>query len=187
MAADYLRVHGIDLQREIDEAHKGRTMIHTSTPRRPNDSEVTVIKNVSLSDKAWDVRWDVNIQGREVNSYKPSDIHQRGPVGSPNVLLEARLLNGGSRVLLPSLCHPHIHLDKCFLLSHPKYVDLEIVKGDFAEALGLTSEAKKRFEEDDLMTRGRWLVQESIAAGVTHMRAFVEVGKLHLPSFSYPV
>lgn len=41
--------------------------------------------------------------------------------------------------VMPSLCHPHIHLDKCFLLSHPKYADLEIETGDFAEALKLTS------------------------------------------------
>ncbi|KAF8864432.1 Metallo-dependent hydrolase [Acephala macrosclerotiorum] len=39
----------------------------------------------------------------------------------------------------------------------------------------LTSEAKKRFEHDDLMERGRALIQESINFGVTHMRAFVEV------------
>lgn len=41
--------------------------------------------------------------------------------------------------LIPSLCHPHIHLDKAFLLSHPKYEDLCIQRGDFAEALSLTS------------------------------------------------
>ncbi|KAI9746090.1 MAG: hypothetical protein M1818_000771 [Claussenomyces sp. TS43310] len=64
---------------------------------------------------------------------------------------------------------------KCFLLSHPKYADLEIEKGDFAEALELTGKAKARFESDDLVERGRALVQESIAFGVTHMRAFVEV------------
>lgn len=45
----------------------------------------------------------------------------------------------GTRFLSPSLCHPHIHLDKCFLLSHPKYADLQIEKGDFAEAMKLTS------------------------------------------------
>ncbi|KAN0110370.1 Metallo-dependent hydrolase [Hyaloscypha variabilis] len=81
----------------------------------------------------------------------------------------------GTRFLSPSLCHPHIHLDKCFLLSHPKYADLQIEKGDFAEAMKLTSEAKTRFEEDDLMDRGRALIEESINFGVTHMRAFVEV------------
>jgi hypothetical protein len=41
--------------------------------------------------------------------------------------------------LCASLCHPHIHLDKCFLLSHPKYADLEIETGDFDEAMRITS------------------------------------------------
>lgn len=45
----------------------------------------------------------------------------------------------GTQILTHSLCHPHIHLDKCFLLQHPKYADLEIQKGDFAEAMQLTS------------------------------------------------
>ena len=98
-----------------------------------------------------------------------------------------------SPFLAPSLCHPHIHLDKCFLLSHPKYADLKIKDGDFAEAIRLTSrfvskflpgviltnsitgEAKSRFEHDDLIERGRALIEESIGYGVTHMRAFVEV------------
>ncbi|KAI9647435.1 hypothetical protein NHQ30_003820 [Ciborinia camelliae] len=79
------------------------------------------------------------------------------------------------RLIVPGLCHPHIHLDKCFLLSHPRYADLEIKEGDFSEAMKLTSEAKLRFEHDDLMDRGRALIEESIRFGVTHMRAFVEV------------
>ena len=78
-------------------------------------------------------------------------------------------------LLAPSLCHPHIHLDKCFLLSHPKYTDLKVVDGDFAEAIRLTNAAKSRFDHEDLMERGRALVEESIGFGVTHMRAFVEV------------
>jgi hypothetical protein len=66
-------------------------------------------------------------------------------------------------------------LDKCFLLSHPKYADLNIKDGDFAEAMMLTSKAKSRFGHEDLMDRGRALIEESIGFGVTHMRAFVEV------------
>lgn len=38
-----------------------------------------------------------------------------------------------------------------------------------------TGEAKSRFATDDLIERGRALIEESIAFGVTHMRAFVEV------------
>ena len=36
-------------------------------------------------------------------------------------------------------------------------------------------EAKSRFEHDDLMERGRALIEESINFGVTHMRCFTEV------------
>ena len=36
-------------------------------------------------------------------------------------------------------------------------------------------EAKSRFDHDDLIERGRALIEESIHFGVTHMRAFVEV------------
>lgn len=85
------------------------------------------------------------------------------------------ILDAKTHLIAPSLCHAHIHLDKCFLLSDPKYADLEIEKGDFQEALELTSKAKGRFEKEDLIRRGRWLIGESIAAGVTHMRAFAEV------------
>jgi hypothetical protein len=87
----------------------------------------------------------------------------------------SNVLDATNYLLAPSLCHAHIHLDKCFLLSDPKFADLEIVRGDFAEAMKLTSKAKARFTHEDLIRRGKWLVAESIAAGVTHMRAFVEV------------
>lgn len=81
-------------------------------------------------------------------------------------------------LLLPSLCHPHIHLDKPFLLSSStgtKYADLTPQSGTFPEALKNTAAAKARFDPDDLYLRGSWLIDESIAAGVTAMRAFVEV------------
>jgi len=78
-------------------------------------------------------------------------------------------------LVAPSLCHPHVHLDKAFLLSHPKYSHLQIEKGTFDEAMNLTSQAKSNFQEHDLLERGHRLVNESVDAGVTHMRAFVEV------------
>jgi cytosine/adenosine deaminase-related metal-dependent hydrolase len=60
-------------------------------------------------------------------------------------------------------------------LQDPKFNDLQIEKGDFAEAMELTGKAKSRFEEEDLLRRGRQLIEESIKYGVTAMRAFVEV------------
>ncbi len=86
-----------------------------------------------------------------------------------------KILDARNHLIAPSLCHAHIHLDKCFLLSDPKYADLEIVKGDFKEAMELTARAKGRFERGDLLRRGGWLLGESVKAGVTCMRAFVEV------------
>lgn len=116
--------------------------------------------------------------------YNPThqmDIHlsQDGHISSINPhsfkATAPNMLDATNYLIAPSLCHAHIHLDKCFLLSEPKFADLKIVKGDFTEAVELTSKAKERFERQDLMRRGKWLLAESIAAGVTHMRAFVEV------------
>ena len=44
-----------------------------------------------------------------------------------------------------------------------------------SDSHSIPGEAKSRFEHDDLMERGRVLIEESIEFGVTHMRAFVEV------------
>ena len=82
------------------------------------------------------------------------------------------------RLVTPSLCHAHVHLDKCFLLQDSKYDDLCIEKGDFKEAMTVTSEAKERFDEADLLRRGRRLILESLNCGVTAMRAFAEVDEI---------
>ncbi|KAI4217292.1 MAG: hypothetical protein LQ351_000601 [Letrouitia transgressa] len=114
--------------------------------------------------------WDVKLRNGIVESVAPHGTS--GSAYSEEELCFHKCL------LAPSLCHPHIHLDKCFLLSDPRYSDLEITHGTFTEALELTSKAKARFGAEDLQRRGRWLVEESVAAGVTCMRAFVEVDVL---------
>jgi hypothetical protein len=80
-------------------------------------------------------------------------------------------------LLLPSFCHPHIHLDKAFLLTSnlDRYQDLVPTAGTFEEALSNTSKAKARYDSADLELRGAQLIAESVQAGVTSMRAFVEV------------
>lgn len=78
-------------------------------------------------------------------------------------------------LVLPSLTHPHIHLDKAFVHSAPQYSDLLPSSGSFQEALSFTTKAKTQFTPPDLLRRGGWLVAESVASGVTAMRAFVEV------------
>ena len=76
----------------------------------------------------------------------------------------------GSLSIPGGLCHPHIHLDKCFLLDRCR-----LSTGTFDEALTSTSKAKADFNRDDVIARMRRLVAASISHGVTCMRAFVEV------------
>ncbi|KAI1181044.1 hypothetical protein F4777DRAFT_184901 [Nemania sp. FL0916] len=87
------------------------------------------------------------------------------------------------QLLLPPLCHPHIHLDKAYILTsnnrtspqYPDYSDLCPVSGSFKEALANTSRAKERYNAEDLYLRGSQLLATSYTQGVTSMRAFVEL------------
>ncbi|KAL4880053.1 hypothetical protein BJY04DRAFT_85609 [Aspergillus karnatakaensis] len=76
---------------------------------------------------------------------------------------------------LPALVHPHIHLDKAFIHNEPSYKHLLPSTGTFKEAFTFTTEAKATFTHANLIKRGEWLLAESVASGVTAMRAFVEV------------
>lgn len=136
---------------------------NNSTNGWSNDAGAELsFKGVYVAGKPENTRWDICCKKGIVESLDEHVPDSSSP-------------NNDVQFLCPSLCHPHIHLDKCFLLQHPKYADLEIEEGDFAEAMKLTSEAKARFERSDLMERGRALIEESINFGVTHLRAFVEV------------
>ncbi|KAJ1325612.1 cytosine/creatinine deaminase [Microdochium nivale] len=87
-------------------------------------------------------------------------------------------------LLLPALCHPHVHLDKPYILTcnhstqsphHPDYSDLAPHSGTFNEALANTSKAKQRYTEADLYLRGSQLLATSYSHGVSSLRAFVEI------------
>lgn len=87
-----------------------------------------VLEGVMIPGKPSTSRWNICCKNGYIESI--DERQSESPPGS------------NSPFLIPSLCHPHIHLDKAFLLSHPKYADLEIQKGDFAEAMSLTSGCK---------------------------------------------
>ncbi|KAI6715528.1 hypothetical protein JHW43_001881 [Diplocarpon mali] len=135
-----------------------------------DSSSELALKGVYVAGKPDHTRWDISCRNGVIQSLNKHEPDEPG-----QAIGHHQNQNHGAQFVCPSLCHPHIHLDKAFLLSHPKYADLEIKDGDFAEALKLTSEAKSRFDQDDLLERGRALIEESISFGVTHMRAFVEV------------
>ncbi|KAG8527071.1 uncharacterized protein KY384_008500 [Bacidia gigantensis] len=102
------------------------------------------------------------------------DVSFHDPKSVPSTL-PIDILDARGCLITPSLCHPHVHLDKAFLMSDPKFADLKLERGDFAEAMELGRKAKERFSHEDLTRRGRWLVAESVSSGVTYMRAFAEV------------
>ncbi|KAF9454709.1 hypothetical protein P691DRAFT_716456 [Macrolepiota fuliginosa MF-IS2] len=84
-----------------------------------------------------------------------------------------QILDARGGIMLPSLCHSHIHLDKCFILDRCG----DLTTGDFKEAMTVTAKAKEKFpmNTDDLYQRGARLIEESVENGVTSMRAHVEV------------
>ncbi|KAF7503171.1 hypothetical protein GJ744_004241 [Endocarpon pusillum] len=125
----------------------------------------TEIHAVHLAHQPPSSIWDVEIKDGKITSVQPS------------LDRSATSLSWNHSILLPSLCHPHIHLDKAFLLSsdYPHYADLAPTAGTFQEALSNTAQAKTRYTRSDLEQRGCQLIGESIQAGVTAMRAFVEV------------
>lgn len=110
------------------------------------------------------------------------DIHYppnspRGIIQSitPHVVSTPRDDSVPTPLVLPALTHPHIHLDKAFVHSARQYAHLLPSTGSFQEALSFTTEAKQQFTVPDVLQRGEWLLAESVSAGVTAMRAFVEV------------
>jgi cytosine/adenosine deaminase-related metal-dependent hydrolase len=136
------------------------------------------IKNAVLPGRETHSRWDVDIESNTVTSIRPA--------ASPDADLA-----DPSPLILPPLCHPHIHLDKAYLLTcnaqslssrskgdtlqHPDYSDLTPRDGSFSEALKFTSIAKQRYTVEDLYLRGAQLLATSLSQGVTSCRAFVEL------------
>lgn len=128
----------------------------------------TKLENVIVPSVDATARWDIEIANGKVIS--------RTPTSSSSTSCPS--------LLLPPLCHPHIHLDKPYILtsnrpqsaSHPDYSDLAPKSGTFAEALANTSAAKNRYTPEDLYLRGSQLLAQSCGRhGVTYMRVFVEV------------
>lgn len=173
MAARFLASHGVDVNAIMSNIQFG---IEGNTQDVGKDEmafkSVSRILKARLPRKPVDTLWDIDIKDGIVLTVSEHSNASQSPTQT------SHSLNAQGGLLAPSLCHAHVHLDKCFLLQDDKFKDLEIKKGDFDEAMQLTGEAKSRFEEDDLLRRGSRLIAESVEAGVTVMRAFVEVDEV---------
>ncbi|KAJ9620243.1 hypothetical protein H2203_008008 [Taxawa tesnikishii (nom. ined.)] len=198
MAQEFLKKHGIDLNAEMAKIQFGdptsaHDLIRKLDPHAQLSSPATRsgtkksqdppaasklfkpinrIFNVSLPMTPAGSAWNIAISDGQIQSVTPCE--QQDQEANQTQADDSRL-NGHGALLTPSLCHPHVHLDKAFLLAHPKYAHLQIEEGTFSEAMELTGKAKSNFEHDDLLERGHRVVDESHSYGVTAMRTFVEV------------
>lgn len=97
-------------------------------------SQVNRIVRALLPHRATGSLWDITIANGSISAVDPHDAAKTDHgLGT---------LDASARLLAPSLCHSHIHLDKGFLLSDAKFASLEIAQGSFAEAMALTANAK---------------------------------------------
>jgi len=165
MAASYMSQYGIDLSKIISHVPG-----LSDAMDQLSSSAVYMISDVRLPGRQ--NSYDITISHGKVSAVEPHESTQ------PSISHISGVVEAKGGLLAPSLCHAHVHLDKCFLLQDEKYDDLVISKGDFAEAMSLTGQAKQRFTEEDVMRRAKRLIEESIEAGVTSMRAFVEMDEV---------
>ncbi|KXL42613.1 MAG: hypothetical protein FE78DRAFT_154067 [Acidomyces sp. 'richmondensis'] len=169
MAASFLATHGIDLDAELARLQASSPSPECTATRL---SHLDAILNVSLPSTPPGSTWDIHLSPispsipvRIISSIVP---HHHQPHPDPR-----NTLNAHTALLTPSLTHPHLHLDKPYLLPSPTHPPPRL--GTLAEALSLTAGAKARYTRPDLLARGRRLLEESVRAGVSHVRAFVEV------------
>ena len=76
-----------------------------------------------------------------------------------------------ARLVLPKLCEPHVHLDKCHTIER-----LGPVGGDLAAASAAQREDKERWTQPDLETRMRRGLRELAKAGCGAVRTHIDWG-----------
>ncbi len=81
-----------------------------------------------------------------------------------------RVIDAARRVVVPAFIEPHMHLEKAFL--HRR---LPTQKGTLAEALRLTAILKATQDRDDVLARGRLVLDMAIRAGTVAMRVHPDV------------
>lgn len=118
------------------------------------------LSNIILPSRGSDKTFELTVADNIITSITPSSTQQKCP-----------------SLLLPALCHPHLHLDKAYLLTsnNPTYSHLAPQTGTFSEALTTTVQAKSLYTDEDLYIRGAQLLSTIYSQGATTARTFVEV------------
>ncbi len=83
---------------------------------------------------------------------------------------DAPRIDAANCLLIPGLVETHVHLDKTCILDR-----CPAAEGSVAEAVRLTSAAKRDFTPDDVYARGQRTLERAIGWGTTRMRTHVEV------------
>ncbi len=89
---------------------------------------------------------------------------------APQIQADAPVLEAHGNLLMPGMVETHIHLDKTCILDR-----CPAAEGSVAEAVRLTSAAKRDFTPDDVYARGRRTLERGIGWGTMRMRTHVEV------------
>jgi cytosine deaminase len=93
-----------------------------------------------------------------------------GPDLAMDAPVDAPVLDAQGGLVVPGLVETHIHLDKTCILDR-----CNAAEGSVAEAVRLTTAAKRGFTPEDVHARGRRTVERCIGWGTMRMRTHVEV------------
>ncbi|CAF9905492.1 MAG: hypothetical protein GOMPHAMPRED_003218 [Gomphillus americanus] len=175
MAAEFLALHGVNLGDEVSLAY------NSTLAQYDEEEETAVVTQEEVDFHPSDplpIRQLENIIFEKTSAPQNITITEDGRIGmaiSKVSKHDSIKVSETPRFVLPSLAHPHIHLDKPFLLSHNDTLHLKAQDGTFKEALDLTGKAKELYTTAALLERGAQLLADSSRAGVTHVRGFCEV------------
>lgn len=89
---------------------------------------------------------------------------------APALICDAPETDAAGRLVVGGLVETHVHLDKTCILDR-----CPASEGSVAEAVRLTSAAKRDFTAEDVYTRGRRTLERCICHGTMRMRTHVEL------------
>src|SRR2546423_3174172 len=79
-------------------------------------------------------------------------------------------LDCSGKLILPGFVDGHVHLDKVLIRD-----DLREHDGTLAGAIGAIHERKRRYSVEDVRSRARAVIEESVRLGTTRLRSHVDV------------
>jgi cytosine deaminase len=89
---------------------------------------------------------------------------------APGIRGDAREIDAGGKLLIRGFADSHIHLDKACILDRAANKT-----GTLDGAIAAVSKAKAAFTEEDIVTRGRRVIEKAIMQGTNAMRTHVEI------------